>query len=121
MERYYFHSHTFPSAIPSSKFASYSNTPTSLPVEDVRQNTDPRSVLLLLDTCAMPCPVHVAISDPPFVMRTPCPSAYSIVPSILEDSLGRSNIVTVSVIVAPPLKLPFCEIVVSIFGMYILL
>jgi len=36
----------------------------SLPFEDVRQNTDPRSVLFLPEECAIPCPVHVAISVP---------------------------------------------------------
>lgn len=47
----------------------------SSPFENVRQNTDPRSVLFLPDKCAIPRPVHVAISEPSFVIRTPCPSA----------------------------------------------
>lgn len=51
----------------------------SSPFENVRQNTDPRSVLFLPDKCAIPRPVHVAISEPSFVIRTPCPSAESTI------------------------------------------
>ena len=51
----------------------------SLPVEEMRQNTDPRSVLLLPNKRDIPCPVYVAISESSFVIRKHCPSVYNIV------------------------------------------
>ena len=79
----YFHSHTVVEVFPISS-DSCSKTPTalsredSLPVNDVRKNTEPRNLTFPGEVkFPIPCAVQAIISTSFLLIITPCPSPYN--------------------------------------------